>query len=160
MGCCRTVAGNSHLEMRRAMAERLGYGPTDLHRIPTQGIGSLPGVGQHLHIADLKAGETVPDRDAPRLDDRDHQAARKQAPVAGSVGTCDREVSVLASRRIDATGDHDLMDAKVRQGAVNAQAGMEQQAANARQARRLPPEGVTTLSESLFRGLIARDEQV
>jgi ubiquinone/menaquinone biosynthesis C-methylase UbiE len=53
--------GEFHFEMGRAMAERLGYLPADLDRIPKEAIESFAGVGYYFHIADLKEGETVLD---------------------------------------------------------------------------------------------------
>jgi SAM-dependent methyltransferase len=47
--------------MGRAMAERLGYEPADLDRIPAEAIDSFAGVGYYFHLADLKEGETVVD---------------------------------------------------------------------------------------------------
>src|SRR5689334_5309643 len=53
--------GEFHFEMGRAMAERLGYAPADLDRIPAESIESFAGVGYYFHLADVKAGETVVD---------------------------------------------------------------------------------------------------
>jgi arsenite methyltransferase len=53
--------GDFHFEMGRAMAERLGYAPADLDRIPAESIESFAGVGYYFHLADMKAGETVVD---------------------------------------------------------------------------------------------------
>ncbi len=53
--------GEYHFEMGRAMAERLGYAPADLDRIPAGAIESFAGVGYYFHLADLKSGETVVD---------------------------------------------------------------------------------------------------
>jgi SAM-dependent methyltransferase len=53
--------GDFHFEMGRAMAERLGYAPGDLDRIPADSIESFAGVGYYFHLADVKAGETVVD---------------------------------------------------------------------------------------------------
>jgi arsenite methyltransferase len=53
--------GDFHFEMGRAMAERLGYAPADLDRIPAEAIESFAGVGYYFHLADVKAGETVVD---------------------------------------------------------------------------------------------------
>jgi arsenite methyltransferase len=53
--------GEFHFEMGRAMAERLGYAPSDLDRIPPEAIESFAGVGYYFHLADLKEGETVLD---------------------------------------------------------------------------------------------------
>src|SRR5215475_2685414 len=53
--------GDFHFEMGRAMAERLGYAPADLDRIPAEAIESFAGVGHYFHLADPKPGETVVD---------------------------------------------------------------------------------------------------
>lgn len=53
--------GEFHFEMGRAMAERLGYAPADLDRIPAEAIDSFAGVGYYFHLADVKEGETVVD---------------------------------------------------------------------------------------------------
>jgi arsenite methyltransferase len=53
--------GEFHFEMGRALAERLGYAPADLNRIPAEAIESFAGVGYYFHLADLKEGETVLD---------------------------------------------------------------------------------------------------
>ena len=53
--------GEFHFEMGRAMAERLGYSPADLDRIPAESIDSFAGVGHYFHLADLKPGDIVVD---------------------------------------------------------------------------------------------------
>lgn len=53
--------GEFHFEMGRAMAERLGYDPADLDRIPAEAIESFAGVGYYFHLLDLKEGESVVD---------------------------------------------------------------------------------------------------
>jgi ubiquinone/menaquinone biosynthesis C-methylase UbiE len=53
--------GEFHFEMGRAMAERLGYAPADLDRIPAEAIESFAGVGYYFHLAALEEGETVVD---------------------------------------------------------------------------------------------------
>src|SRR5688572_1054790 len=53
--------GAFHFEMGRAMAERLGYEPGDLDRIPAEAIESFAGVGHFFHLANLRAGERVVD---------------------------------------------------------------------------------------------------
>lgn len=50
-----------HFEMGRAMAERLGYAPTDLDAIPQESIQSFAGVGHHFGFADLSEGQRVVD---------------------------------------------------------------------------------------------------
>ena len=53
--------GDFHFEMGRALAERLGYPTTELDQIPEAAIDSFAGVGYHIDLAELKAGETVVD---------------------------------------------------------------------------------------------------
>jgi ubiquinone/menaquinone biosynthesis C-methylase UbiE len=53
--------GEFHFEMGRAMAERLGYAPADLDRVPAEAIESFAGVGHYFHLAQLKPGEMVVD---------------------------------------------------------------------------------------------------
>jgi arsenite methyltransferase len=53
--------GEFHFEMGRVMAERLGYAPADLDRIPAAAIDSFAGVGQFFHLARLQPGERVID---------------------------------------------------------------------------------------------------
>jgi arsenite methyltransferase len=53
--------GDFHFEMGRVMAERLGYSPADLDKIPAEAIDSFAGVGYFFHFADLKPGESVVD---------------------------------------------------------------------------------------------------
>jgi arsenite methyltransferase len=53
--------GEFHFEMGRAMAERLGYAPADLDRVPAEAIDSFAGVGHFFHLAALRAGEAVVD---------------------------------------------------------------------------------------------------
>jgi ubiquinone/menaquinone biosynthesis C-methylase UbiE len=53
--------GEFHFEMGRAMAERLGYPPADLDRIPQESIESFAGVGYYFHLAAIKEGETAVD---------------------------------------------------------------------------------------------------
>ncbi len=53
--------GEFHFEMGRALAERLGYAPTDLDRIPREAVDSFAGVGYYFDLAEIKAGDTVLD---------------------------------------------------------------------------------------------------
>ena len=50
-----------HFETGRALAERLGYPPNDLDRIPTAAIESFAGVGFYFDLAAIGEGETVLD---------------------------------------------------------------------------------------------------
>jgi SAM-dependent methyltransferase len=54
-------AGDFHFEMGRAMAERLGYAPGDLDRVPAEAIASFAGVGYYFDLAKLLPGEHVLD---------------------------------------------------------------------------------------------------
>jgi arsenite methyltransferase len=53
--------GEFHFELGRALAERLGYAPADLDRIPSEAIDSFAGVGYYFDLLDLKPGEAVID---------------------------------------------------------------------------------------------------
>ncbi|HET7718010.1 MAG TPA: methyltransferase domain-containing protein [Bauldia sp.] len=53
--------GKYHFEMGRALAERLGYPPSDLDRVPAEAIESFAGVGHYFHLAGVEPGETVVD---------------------------------------------------------------------------------------------------
>jgi arsenite methyltransferase len=50
-----------HFETGRALAERLGYPPADLDRIPAAAIESFAGVGYFLDLAAITPGATVLD---------------------------------------------------------------------------------------------------
>jgi len=54
-------SGEFHFEMGRTLAERLGYSPADLDRIPQEAVESFAGVGFHFDLADIRPGETVLD---------------------------------------------------------------------------------------------------
>jgi arsenite methyltransferase len=53
--------GEFHFEMGRALAERLGYRPVDLDRIPPESIQSFAGVGYYFHLLGDIAGARVLD---------------------------------------------------------------------------------------------------
>jgi len=53
--------GEFHFEMGRDLAERLGYSPEDLDRIPAESIESFAGVGYYFDLAGIKPGECVID---------------------------------------------------------------------------------------------------
>ncbi|MCZ2839761.1 methyltransferase domain-containing protein [Modestobacter sp. VKM Ac-2985] len=50
-----------HFETGRALAERLGYPPAELDRIPAEAIESFAGVGWFFDLADPREGDTVLD---------------------------------------------------------------------------------------------------
>lgn len=53
--------GDFHFEMGRALAERLGYQPAHLDRIPPESIDSFAGVGYFFHLLDDLEGARVLD---------------------------------------------------------------------------------------------------
>lgn len=53
--------GEFHFEMCRVLAERLGYPAGDLDAVPAEAIESFAGVGYHLGLAAIAAGERVVD---------------------------------------------------------------------------------------------------
>lgn len=53
--------GEFHFEMGRALAERLGYRPADLDRVPAEAIESFAGVGYYFHLLDDMEGARVLD---------------------------------------------------------------------------------------------------
>jgi arsenite methyltransferase len=57
----REESADLHFEVGRPLAERLGYPPELLDRIPPSAVGSFAGVGYHLDLAALAPGESVLD---------------------------------------------------------------------------------------------------
>lgn len=57
----RNPRGDFHFEMGRALAQRLGYRPADLDRIPAEAIESFAGVGYYFHLLDDLEGARVLD---------------------------------------------------------------------------------------------------
>jgi SAM-dependent methyltransferase len=57
-----------HFETGRVLAERLGYPPADLDRIPAAAIDSFAGVGHFLDLADIAPGDTVLDLGDPPVE--------------------------------------------------------------------------------------------
>ena len=53
--------GSYHFELGRSLAERLGYPPEMLDRIPDGAIESFAGVGYFFDLAELTPGESVVD---------------------------------------------------------------------------------------------------
>ena len=53
--------GDYHFEMGREMAERLGYAPEDLDRIPSESIDSFAGVGYYFDRVNIQKGDRVVD---------------------------------------------------------------------------------------------------
>jgi ubiquinone/menaquinone biosynthesis C-methylase UbiE len=57
----RDPRGEFHFELGRALAERLGYRPADLDRIPAEAIDSFAGVGYYFHLLDDLEGARILD---------------------------------------------------------------------------------------------------
>ncbi|MEW6331625.1 MAG: methyltransferase domain-containing protein [Pseudomonadota bacterium] len=57
----RDPFGEFHFEMGRALAERLGYAPAELDRIPREAVDSFAGVGHYFDLAAIRPGDTVLD---------------------------------------------------------------------------------------------------
>lgn len=53
--------GEFHFEMGRALAERLGYRPADLDKVPAEAIDSFAGVGYYFHLLDDLDGARILD---------------------------------------------------------------------------------------------------
>ena len=53
--------GEFHFELGRALAERLGYRPADLDRIPSESIDSFAGVGYYFHLLGDMEGARILD---------------------------------------------------------------------------------------------------
>jgi arsenite methyltransferase len=53
--------GEFHFEMGRVLAQRLGYPVDELDAVPPEAIESFAGVGYHLGLAGISAGERVVD---------------------------------------------------------------------------------------------------
>ena len=58
--------GEFHFEMGRVLAQRLGYPAGELDAVPPEAIESFAGVGYHLGLAAISAGERVVDLGAVR----------------------------------------------------------------------------------------------
>jgi arsenite methyltransferase len=91
--------GEFHFEMGRAMAERLGYAPADLDRIPAEAIESFAGVGHYFHLADLHAGDAVVDLGSGSGMDS-FVAALKVGPSGKVVGVDMTEAQRLKAERL------------------------------------------------------------
>lgn len=96
--------GEFHFEMGRALAERLGYSPADLDRIPREAIASFAGVGYYFDLAGLTEGERVLDLGSGSGMDS-FVAALKVGSVGQVVGVDMTDAQRLKAERLrDASG--------------------------------------------------------
>jgi SAM-dependent methyltransferase len=86
-----------HFETGRPLAERLGYPPADLDRIPAAAIDSFAGVGYFFDLAALAPGETVLDLGSGS--GMDSFLAANQVGARGSVIGVDMTDAQLAKAR-------------------------------------------------------------
>lgn len=98
--------GDFHFEMGRAMAERLGYSPADLDRVPSQAIDSFAGVGHFFHLAVLHPGEHVVDFGSGSGMDA-FVAALKVDPTGRVVGVDMTDAQLAKMTRLAGAGGFD-----------------------------------------------------
>lgn len=91
--------GKYHFEMGRALAERLGYPPGDLDRVPDEAIESFAGVGHYFHLASIRPGETVVDLGSGSGMDS-FLAARKVGPGGKVIGVDMTDAQRLKAERL------------------------------------------------------------
>lgn len=95
--------GEFHFEMGRAMAERLGYAPSDLDRIPQESIDSFAGVGYFFGLAELQPGEHVVDLGSGSGMDS-FIAALKVTSAGGVVGVDMTDAQLAKAERLARAG--------------------------------------------------------
>lgn len=92
-----------HFEMGRVMAERLGYAPAELDRVPSAAIESFAGVGHFFHLANLKPGERVVDLGSGSGMDS-FVAALKVGPRGAVVGIDMTDAQLAKAQRLAGAG--------------------------------------------------------
>jgi arsenite methyltransferase len=104
-----------HFETGRALAERLGYPPSDLDRIPAPAIDSYAGVGYFLDLAAIAPGETVLDLGSGS--GTDSFLAALATGTDGHVIGVDMTAAQLAKSR-DLASRHGFVQAEFREGYI------------------------------------------
>src|SRR5919106_366977 len=117
-----------HFETGRPLAERLGYPPAQLDRIPAAAIASFAGVGYFLDLAAIAAGETELDK------------ARRLADEAGFAQTDFRE-GYIETPPVDEAS----VDCVISNGVINL--SPDKPAVFAAAARALRPGGRLALAD-------------
>ena len=104
-----------HFETGRPLAERLGYPPADLDRIPAAAIESFAGVGHFLDLAAIQPGETVLDLGSGSGTDS-FLAALATGPDGMVIGV-DMTAAQLAKAR-ELAAQHGFAQADFREGYI------------------------------------------
>ena len=101
-----------HFETGRPLAERLGYPPADLDRIPAAAIDSFAGVGYFLDLAAIQPGESVLDLGSGSGTDS-FLAALAGAPNGRVTGVDMTEQQLTKARRLAVEGGFGNVDFRV-----------------------------------------------
>ncbi len=101
-----------HFETGRPLAERLGYPPADLDRIPAAAIDSFAGVGYFLDLAAIEPGESVLDLGSGSGTDS-FLAALASASNGRVIGVDMTEAQLAKSRRLAVEGGFGNIDFRV-----------------------------------------------
>jgi arsenite methyltransferase len=104
-----------HFEIGRPLAERLGYPPDQLDRIPAAAIDSFAGVGYFLDLAAIRAGETVLDLGSGSGTDS-FLAALAAGPDGRVLGVDMTDAQLAKARRL--AEEHGFAQADFRQGYI------------------------------------------
>ncbi|CCG04184.1 methyltransferase domain-containing protein [Blastococcus saxobsidens] len=111
----RTPQREFHFETGRALAERLGYPPAELDRLPDGAIESFAGVGWFFDLADPREGETVVDLGSGSGMDA-FFAALRVGPAGGVVGVDMTDAQLEKAERLRA--QHGLGHVTFRSGRI------------------------------------------
>ena len=93
--------GRFHFEMGRHLAQRLGYPPGELDRLPPEAVESFAGVGYHLGLAAITPGERVVDLGSGSGMDL-FLAARQAGPGSEVIGVDMTQEQLAKARRLAA----------------------------------------------------------
>jgi arsenite methyltransferase len=104
-----------HFETGRPLAERLGYPPDQLDRIPAPAIDSFAGVGYFLDLAAIRPGETVLDLGSGSGTDS-FLAALATGPDGRVIGVDMTDAQLAKARRL--AEDHGVAQVEFRRGYI------------------------------------------